>query len=192
MLISGYLILQINHLNYRGVDRRKIEPLFDSEIDKTITNFNHIWELFPYGWKREAYKLFEENSIRYSNIQLIKAKEIAKKIKLMIPETEGCFEINKVYIYMPNEYIDISKDNLLEFLGYDVAYLGGDYYSAIKNGLINNPSKELLAKYFTCLNANYLFEDEKLISDYIADFKRITLSEQDSEFYVYSLANSDN
>jgi len=192
MLVSGYLILKQDQFGYKGVDRKKIEPLFDSDINNTITNFNHIWELLPSGWRREAYKLFEENSIRYSNIQLIKSREIADKIKSIIPNTEGSFEIIKAHIYMNGEYIDMVKNKFLEFLGCDVAYLGGDFYSAIKNGLINNPSEELLAKYFKCLNSNYLFEDEKIIPEYIIDFKKVTKSEQASEFHVYYLEDCDS
>lgn len=48
--------------SYRGIDRNPFEPLIlEGEIQEIVLNFGNIWELYPPGWRRDAYRIFEEN-----------------------------------------------------------------------------------------------------------------------------------
>lgn len=73
-------------------------------------------------------------------------------------------------------------------LGVDIAYPGGDLYSALRAGLHGpNPSSDLIARYCPFLNENGLFDSLAIADDYLTDFRRCAASERDSDFVFYSL-----
>jgi len=152
-MLTGYFILK-KELNYRGIERVHFEPtFFDELIDKSVKNFKYIWELYS-GWRQKLYKKIEENSIGLEASYLIKDENVAKYIVNNIPKEEGKYELIKVVILEPLEKWTYFDSN--SFLGYDIAYLGGDFYSAVKNGLLVNPSKNLEEKYLKYLNKHLL------------------------------------
>ena len=184
----GYLILKKDASGYRGIDREHFEPTFiDSLIDKSITKFEYIWQLYSKGWRQSLYKKIEENSIIIEGTYFLKEEKTAFEVLNHIPNTEGDYEVIKVEIYLKNQNnIDIILSN--NFLGFDIAYLGGDSYSAVKNGLVINPKKYLYHKYGNYLNEYYLFSEKMILSDYLTDFKKVVLSESNSDFFIYVLS----
>ena len=65
--LNGYMLLRIEQeFPYRGVDRFRFEPLLiESEMSdvgqKEPPTF--IYEILPPGWRRTAYRIFEENLV---------------------------------------------------------------------------------------------------------------------------------
>ena len=74
-----------------------------------------------------------------------------------------------------------------EFLGYDVAYPGGDFYSAIKNGLFVNPDMTLVKMYKHLLNSAGLFSSKEYIPEFVRHFKEVAPTEENSEFSIFNL-----
>ena len=72
-------------------------------------------------------------------------------------------------------------------MGYDLAYLGGDFYSAIKNGLLVNPDRVLIGWDKRDLNEAGLFRSSEIGRDYLQRFRELVPSETPSEFHVYEL-----
>jgi len=186
-MLTGYFILKEELDNYRGVDRVHFEPTFlDELVNKSVNKFKYIWELYS-GWRQELYKKIEENSIALEASYLIKDENVAKYVINNIPKSEGSYELVKVMIFELTEQIIELDQNLS--LGYDIAYLGGDFYSAIKDGLIVNPITKLEKKYSRYLNKFGLFINKHELADYVKGFKSEATSESNSEFHVYLLSS---
>lgn len=187
MIISGYLLLKKGKEIYKGVDRERFEPVvIESLVNKSSINFHHIWELYPKGWLQIAFRKFEENAINIDELSLIKNQNVAFSILDTIPTAKNDYEVIKADVYLIED--QINREEEISFLGFDLAYLGGDFYSAIKNGLLINPSESLKRKYFSLLNKHNLFENNGILSNYITDFREVVRSEQNSKFYIYSLS----
>ena len=75
-----------------------------------------------------------------------------------------------------------------DLLGYDVAYCGGDFYSALYNGLFSGADPDLLAEFRPLLNCFGLFDTTGHIPAYVRRFKEEAQSESNSEFCVYRLS----
>jgi hypothetical protein len=73
-------------------------------------------------------------------------------------------------------------------LGYEIAYPGGNFYSAVLNGLFMNPHPGLVLEYKPLLNENGLFEDISSALNYITAFKEVVPSEANSEFCVFGVS----
>jgi hypothetical protein len=186
-----------------GPVRSPFEPaLIEGEMDLSYMRKkgdNSIWPFFSPGWRRDAYRLYEENMVddgKWDPI-LLRSREVAQRIREIIEPHIGPHEIVACEIlelsFMPSD----EAGEKATFLGYDVAYPpGGDYYSAINNGLFGDeysysgrqgPPPELVAEYRLLLNQFGLFPNTKPILAYVRRFKELSPSEADSDFVVYKL-----
>ena len=188
MQLSGYLIfLSLDNSSYRGVDRERFEPAFEPNINDPGDNLKFIYQFQPVGWKKEAMRIYEEGRVEIDSldsIDLIAQLKTAKSILSIIEPHLGPCEILSVNI--TSQPIPKPPDEGA-FLGIDVAYLGGDFYSAIKQGVLD-PNSVLRERYLSALNPNGLFENYKLATEYLADFRIAALSEANSQFHYYSLS----
>lgn len=190
-ILEGYLLLLINsNIAYRGVDRQPFEPaILPDEMDITANfskNTSAIWELYPTGWRREAYRLYEENSVRAGDLYLLSKYETSRKIQEIITPHIGLYEIVKCRIGDSNMLqSEVSSEK--GFLGYDAAYAGGDYFSAVLNGLIVNPHPLLTDEFGHYLNNFGLFTEIKIILLYLQRFKELVISESKSKFSIFHL-----
>lgn len=195
--LQGYILLPCSPIpRYRGVDRDPFEPaLIESEIDGKL-EFQEgleppIWAFYPPGWRREAYKIFEENMVNTfkDDLFLLNSFEAAQKIQELIEPHLGSHEIVKCEIFPLECSPTLQRLNDANFLGYDLAYAGGDYYSAVLNGigLHHNSHYRLLEKYRPSLNKFGLFDHPELALQYIEDFRKASQSETNSEFYLFTL-----
>ena len=174
---------------YRGVDREPFEPLIEDDADvpgragsTAISNF------YSAGWKRDLYRLAESDSSHDFGF-LFTRITTAVAIREQLAEHAGTYEILLVEI-MPLLAQPAGRSNdprAGPFLGYDLAYLGGDFYSAIRNGLFVNPDPALLAEFGADINEFGLFADRDAATKYLAAFRRSVPSESTSEFHLYAL-----
>jgi hypothetical protein len=198
---SGFLLLPPSPIpGYRGVDRNKVgllspfEPrLIEGEMDLSFVpkkGDNAIWAYFPPGWRRDAYRLYEEDMVddgKWDPI-LLSSREVAHRIREIIEPHLGPHEIVACEIGGLDTMLSDEVRDKTTFLGFDVAYPpGGDYYSAIRNGLFTNPDPELVLQYQQLLNQFGLFSNTKPILVYVSRFKELVLSETDSIFCIYKL-----
>lgn len=185
----GFMLLQTPSTDgYRGVDRNPFVPLIlENELDSNVVSFETVWELYPKGWRRSLYKIFIDNQNLHSigDVELINTMEIAWKIANLIPASEGVYEIVECRVFSspPFNYVIDSS-----FIGYDIAYPGDDYYSAIQAGLIFGPHPKLESLFFSKLNSAKLFSEVDILKPYLDSFRENVLSESESEFVFYALS----
>ncbi len=194
-VVAGYLLLPLNKVEkYRGIDRQPFEPLLlESEIDPAFVpnpDDARIWVWYPAGWRREAYRLFEENSVEVNKNKgaILSSLATARQIKDLIEPHLGSYELIACQVWNLDTQFAHEADLEAPSLGYDVAYGGGDFYSALKNGLLVKPHPLLLAEYSSLLNEYGLFSNPDNIPAYIRRFKELVPSEANSEFWVYWLS----
>ena len=180
--------------SYRGVDRNPFEPaLLDNEIDPLAnvqSDDSRIWVFYPKGWRRNAYRIFEENLVKSSEDELffISNIEAAREIQRIIEPHLGPHEIVTCEIFELNSTQSlVDPIEILPHRGYDIAYLGGDLYSAILNGLLINPHPDLVAEYGPLLTEFGLFPSMDSISAYVRRFRELVPSEANSEFCLFQL-----
>ena len=81
-----------------------------------------------------------------------------------------------------------------DFLGYDIAYAGGDFFSALRTGLFGSPwfdgkpFPELLTEFRLLLNRFGLFPSVEPIARYVRRFKQQVPSENRAKFRIWSLS----
>lgn len=162
---------------------------------------NAIWALYAPGWRRDAYRLYEENMVDDGkwDPDLLASREVAQRIREIIEPHLGPYEIVSCDIWELNSVPPDEAGDKATFLGYDIAYPpGGDYFSAIKNGLFTKAnsysggpaSPELVEKFQSLLNQFGLFPNTKPIPSYIRRFKELVPSEANSDFCVYRLVTA--
>jgi hypothetical protein len=204
--VTGFMLLPVSEdaTYYRGVDRDPFQPLLvDAEIDPEIAidaERRHIWEFFPPGWKRDVYRLFEEYVVHspYDDLFLLRDFETAEQIAQAISPRIGNHEIFQVSVFSLDALPIKLQDTVNSmFLGYDVAYPGGDYYSALKNGILfrtarsaSNDEEDYYTPFYPMVNQHGLFSHTNLIPSYLQCFRSHALSETQSEFVVYRLAEA--
>lgn len=194
--IIGYMLLPRRHPNtYSGVDRSPFEPAILPEVLDNLEPVEAgaegtIWGMYLPGWRREAYKIYEENAVvsPYRSLHLIGDLATAKDILSIVNKHLGAYEIVHCQVGLMDGQSWFALPHKHTFLGYDIAYPGGDYYSAVKNGLFYNPPDSLSAKYSRLLNANGLFVSYSLLESYLADFREQIPSEKSSDFKAYLLS----
>lgn len=179
---------------YRGIDRPRFEPvLLDDDIEwhgDQSGSLEYSWEFVPPGWKRDAYKLFEENLLGGVpvSLQILRDESTARTIQRAILPHIGVFEIIECEsVEMSPTVRTTPMENYRVTLGYDVAYPGGDFYSAVANGLFRNADPQLVAKYSSLLNGYGLFPNTGLAVKYLQDFKNSVPSESESTFVILEL-----
>lgn len=181
------------------IDGEIMDPSFWPKIGDDA-----LWAFYPDGWRRDAYRLYEENVVDDGKWDpdrpdLLSNREIAQRIREIIEPHLGPYEIVACDIWELNSLPPDETGDKENSLGYDVAYPpGGDYFSAIKNGLFTKPfpysggpaSLELVEAFQSSLNQFGLFPNTKPILSYIRRFKELVPSEADSEFCVYRLVTA--
>ena len=159
------------------------------------------WTIYAPGWRRDAYRLYEENWVDDGkwDPELLASREVAQRIREIIEPHLGPYEIVACDILELDSIPSDEVEDKGTILGYDVAYPpGGDYFSAIKNGLFTKAFSyaggpappELVEEFRSLLNQFGLFPDTKPIPSYIRRFKELVPSEADSEFCVYRLVTA--
>ena len=179
---QGYIILRNRKTSYKGVDGSIFEPeLIENEFDPTNTSRNEkISSFYPKGWRRRAYQIFEDTHVSDLDF-LITDLTAAREIVSLIPSGHNSLAIFSCEIVRLNHPERINAN-----FGFDLAYLGGDFYSAIYNGLHCNPSPQLLQRWY--VNVNGLFASVDHANEYVEDFKNILASEMNAEFWIYALS----
>lgn len=191
---KGFMLLPPSPVpSYRGVDRHPFQPaLIETEMDSSIRlqeGESRIWVFYPAGWRRDAYRLYEENLvIGGDELFLLSNFEAAREIQRIIEPHIGSHEIAACEVWRLDSIL--SHEDVLEatLIGYDIAFAGGDFYSAILNGLFINPHLELVEEYKPLLNQYGLFSSMNPIAKYIHRFKELISSEADSEFCIFRLS----
>jgi hypothetical protein len=155
---------------------------------------NVLWTIYAPGWRRDACRLYEENMVDHGkwdpdSPDLLASREFAQKMREIIEPHPGPYEIVACDIWEFNSVPPDEAGDTGTFLGYDVAYPpGGDYFSAIRNGLFGglfDPDPKLAEQYRIFLNEFGLFPNTNPILVYIRRFQELYKSEADSEFCVY-------
>lgn len=197
MSIKGFMLLPSSSIvGYRGVDRYPFEPmLVGTQIDTSVSiseEETRIWVFYPPSWRQDAYRLYEENLAQecQDDFFMLSNSQTAQEIKKLIEPHVGLYEIVECEVWSFNflsTLRDVQKTN--SFLGYDIAYLGGDYYSPILNGLLVNSHPDLVNEFRSVLNENLLFETQQVIPKYINRFVDLVPSEESSSFWLYQLSH---
>ncbi len=193
--LTGYLLLPPDkEFEYRGVDRNPFQPsLLNEEMDLSAPveeGETHVWSFYPPGWRRDAYRLYEQNTVEETKdniLDLVSNVEAARQIQKLILPHVGPHEIVECHVWCP----DTARIEALMgegmFLGFDAAYFGGDLFSAVRNGLFVNPDEGLYTEYGKFLTEFGLFRNAEPIPEYIRRFKQVVQSESDSKFCIYQL-----
>jgi len=181
--------------SYRGVDRDPFEPkIMDEEIAAQPGASGQIYTLYPAGWRRDAYHLYEDGRVTGAplDVYLLERPDTAMEISRLVSEHLGPHEVLQCRIWPIGEASSSNDTRTKGFIGFDVAYLGGDHYSAILNGLLLNPHPKLVEGFANLLTDAGLFQTVEIIPRYVREFQRLVPSEADSTFHVYSLIDVVN
>jgi len=191
MIVKGYLLLKNDTTSkYQGIDRGLFEPLItDIEELNTSIYSGFMWEIFPDGWKKDAYKIYEENSTDFADGfgLIINDLESAIRILHIVNKNLSIHEIVYVEIFNLEDTLAVEKREGLSYLGLDIAYLGGDYYSAVKNGLFYEPDNILKRGFAQYINGNGLFSELSVAKNYLSEFRKYVESEENSKFVFYQM-----
>ena len=189
--MTGYLMVRHSLVKgYLGVDRKPFTLLYPKPIPANLP-LDPIWNLYSTEWERNAYKLLEENLIDdpEGTLELIESIDVARAIKNIIEPHLGFFEILHCKVWDIDNTSIINKTNKDDnFLGYDIAYSGGDYFSAIRSGLFTIDDA-FTQKYKPYLNKNGLFNDAIKIDAYLTEYKEAVPSEATADFVIFELSN---
>jgi len=187
--ISSYFLLRSElSSRYKGIDRDPFVPLLlDKEMTETPTSDHpSISDFYPPSWRKDAYLVYEKNCITWRDEQLLHNLAAAFGIRRIIEPYVGPHQVVQI------EATPLDRSDLFSndpetsirqgYLGLDVAYPGGDFYSAVRNGLFFNPSSVLLREFESCLNGNGLFTIVSDAQRYLTRFRQVVVSEINSEF----------
>lgn len=197
---KGYILLPPSPVPpYRGVDRDPFLPSLtqdllveDVPVDHETMGRGFVWPLCPPGWRRDAYRLYEDNVLCEEDVNLLNDKQVAHEIKRIIEPHLGLYEVVACEISEPTNYTEPAFVDGL-FMGHDIAYLGGDYFSAIRAAFFGSPwfygkrDPKLTLKFKVLLNEFGLFSSPEPTPEFIRRFKEDAASEANSVFYIWSL-----
>jgi hypothetical protein len=183
-VLHGYALVRPNALGYQGIDRDPFGPLILPDDVAGVP-------MEP--WRQGAYALFDRHRAEIVRdgciLDLVSSLKAAKEIKALIEAEMGEHEILDVDVLdIANACFAPAKPHLI---GLDLAYPGGDFYSAIKNGLFVNPHSALLSEYERSLNEFGLFSDPVIVGEYDLRFRELVESEACSVFWCYALSRPD-
>jgi hypothetical protein len=191
---KGYLLIPEGDLDgYKGVDRRPFVPtLIEDELDRSATdteNETRISRFYPPGWRRDAYQIYEDNLVEdiVESLDLLSSLDSARSISQILDSYVGKHEIFYCEIFDLGDSKHLGIDLPDHLFGIDVAYPGGDFYSAIYNGLFINPAPQLEEGFRAGLNNQGLFDDLDLTITYLRRFREVVVTEKESEFVIYIL-----
>jgi hypothetical protein len=177
-LHEGYLLLQPARSGYRGVDRHPFDAdgfAFEGN-NVSVAAGDAISAIVA----QHAVPLSDFPHERF----LLRTAEAADRIQRLLAH-EGCtYEV--VRTHLRDKCISPAKLSP-EFWGIDIAYPGGDFYSAVKNGLYHNGNVELIRQYGSATNEFGLFATCAIASDFLDSFRQCVPSESASKFWYYEL-----
>jgi hypothetical protein len=197
---KGYLLLSPNPvIPYRGIDRDMFLPALtqdlivgDAPVDDKALASGLVWPMCPPGWRQDAYRLYEENRLCEDGPDLLNDLKVAHEIKRIIEPYLGLYEVVACEILKPSDAVQHQRLDGV-FLGYDIAYSGGDYFSAIRAAFFgspwfyNKPEAKLILEFKMSLNEFGLFPTVEDIPRFIARFRDYAPSEANSEFCIWAL-----
>jgi hypothetical protein len=193
-ILSGFLLLRARGVDiYRGLDREPFDlVLIEEELEHGAIPKGDvpIWKFYPPGWRRDAYRVLEENAVPEwgRQLSLVSSYGAAVQVLKIIGPHIDPYEIVWCTVYdLCASPRDWERSNWIR-LGFDVAYPGGDHYSAIRNGLFHNPHPGLVLDYEKHLNRFGLFEESEIARRYLDSFREVVASEADSSFFLFGLS----
>jgi hypothetical protein len=194
--LRGYVLLPARSIgHYRGIGLGPFEPTIIEEelqpVPDNLADEASIWRLYKPGWRQTAYRLYEENAVhdgKDGGVQMLASLDVARQIQNLVEPHIGPHEILACAMWHPEDPSMAAAGPAATVQGYDIAYPGGDYYSAILNGLFINPSPWLLAEFGGLLNDSGLFSSLVYVPRYIRCFKKVAKSERASTFATFQLS----
>jgi hypothetical protein len=199
--VSGFMIFPSARPNeYRGVDRTPFEPTFvEDEMsggDSVVEP--HIWTFYPSGWRRDAYRLYEEHMVPNTGgyVDMISSMDVAREIVSQIEPHIGSHEIIFCEVWCL-DFPPVPAHEPKQFIGYDLAYFGGDLFSAIKAGIFGHalfrgePFPRLILQFKGRLNKYGLFDSTGPVGEYAMMFKNEAPSEEGSDFHIWRLYETE-
>ena len=192
--LKGYLLLPADDRNgYKGIDRKPFVPtLIEEELDPSAPvqeDELRIFKFYPPGWRRDAYEIYEDNLVEQTEegLDLLENLDSAKRISQIIHSQMGKHEIYYCEIVNLDDINSLSVEIEEHVIGIDIAYRGGDFYSAIFNGLFNNPAPQLEGEFKEKLNDQGLFDQLDILTPYLQQFREVVVTEKDADFVIYIL-----
>lgn len=185
-VLEGFMLLPAIASTYQGVDREPFEPLLPPTAPMRVDVPSRISDQAHEQWRRDLYRLAEEYAVG-SATYLFRDVNAARRIQRDVSKHLGGHELVWARI-VPLDQADPRLDRPgAVFLGYDVAYRGGDFYSAIKNGLHINPDEHLVLLFSAATNSAGLFDDRDQALSFTDEFIRTSLTESRHRFFSYQL-----
>ena len=181
---------------YRGADRYPFKPfIILEEMDPTNEHVSEdIWMNYPPdNWRRNPYREFQEHSVHDApeDFPIVDSQEVAYRVLRLIPPDQGSYEVLECWIYSNHNPNKRSLPQLkTRLIGFDLIYPGGDYFSAVQNGLHVNPDLDLKKRFGPILNEFGLFTSVDPISDYLEAFRTKFEGDVDSTFVLVELAET--
>ncbi len=172
--MNGYIIQRIIDSYYKGVEG---DNWYLNYCSKDTYFENYFKDNIDNSWTESNFVDCCNDDV-YIQKYIQESRKIGIKYRVLLCST--CKENPKMINSMTGDG---------EFLGYDYAYSGGSYYSAVLNDIVSQRIKEFSN---IRLNKNGLFESYEEISKFIADRNRIKnyISDiviEDGDFIIYKL-----
>ena len=176
LYFNGWIIQKNKEGLYQGVEGDNWFLNYEEMVDKEIVDY--FDDNIDLAWD-DIGRVDVANDFNY----IMKCANIAmvKNIK---------FRVILCYTTRENPKAnDVKKQTT--FLGYDYAYSGGSYYSAVSNDVV---SRRIAIFEKFKLNSNGLFESEEDIIEFIAERNKLKQNSTDSyfedgDFIIYKLYN---
>lgn len=174
LYFNGWIIQKNKEGLYKGVEGDNWFLNYEEMIDKEIVDY--FDDNIDLAWA-DTGLVDVANDFNY----IMKCASIAKakKIKFRI-----------ILCYTTRENPKANDENVqAEFLGYDYAYSGGSYYSAVSNDVV---SKRIAIFEKFKLNSNGLFESEEDVKEFIVERNKLKQNStdlyfEDGDFIIYKL-----
>lgn len=182
---SGYMLLRLELPSYRGVDRAPFEPLLLAGKMAPGHAGPRISDFYGPGWRREAYALWESGD--HDGVEaLLRDPRLAARVLDLIPADEGAYEL--CYVVAVRHPTEPPGRAGWHLLGYDVAYFGGDFYSAIRRHLSDRADvPEQWRPSVERLNSAGLFDATEDADRFRRAFIEHCASERDSESWIWAV-----
>lgn len=176
---NGWIIQKYKDGLYKGIEGDNWFLNYEEMIDKEIVNY--FDENIDLAWADDGI-VDVSNDFNYIKKCISIAK--SKNIKFRV-----------ILCYTTRENPKAKDDNLqTEFLGYDYAYSGGSYYSAVANDMIFR--RIAIFEKFN-LNSHGLFESSEEIMKFIVERRKAVQNStdlyfEDGDFIIYKLYELKN
>ncbi len=193
-IVSGYFIVldSVKTPIYFGIDRDPFAPILTQQaIDNPSKDFvsidKGVWTLYS-GWKQQAYKVVEENSTSVGNLDwILNDIEVAKEALDLISKNSEHKKLIFCQIFELRCEIPVFESSEHTFFGYDAAYLGGDYYSAVRSFLESPELQKLMSGHLQNINQYGLLRSAEFVDSFVADFCENVSSERFDDFVGFQV-----